>query len=224
MSGFRIRWASRAGCRIQVGAARCAVGCNEEPIHTDVDLRNDSTVVTCDRSSTNNRCMTSLNGELCTNTYDQAMQSENRKIGFFRSVVLAMISAYQRYVSPYKGFCCAYRVHTGRASCSGFGYRAIRMYGIVRGFGLLHERVFRCGVAYRRFAPPLPPRRHARQRGDCDLPCDFHFAAIDGDAIGNVCDVADCFSCDLPRLRRARYRDADKIHLPRKSHRQRNAR
>ena len=35
-----------------------------------------------------------------------------------RALALVAIGAYQRYVSPYKGFCCAYRAHTSRASCS----------------------------------------------------------------------------------------------------------
>jgi len=30
-----------------------------------------------------------------------------------RSGSVALISAYQRYLSPRKGYCCAYRAHTG---------------------------------------------------------------------------------------------------------------
>jgi len=43
-----------------------------------------------------------------------------------RKLVLAAITGYQTYLSPYKGFCCAYRVHTGRKSCSALGFRAVR--------------------------------------------------------------------------------------------------
>ena len=32
-----------------------------------------------------------------------------------RDLALASIGLYQRYISPYKGFCCAYRVHKGPA-------------------------------------------------------------------------------------------------------------
>lgn len=55
-----------------------------------------------------------------------------------------LIAGYQRYVSPYKGFCCAYRVHTGRASCSTLGRRVIRAHGLFGGLVLLSQRFRRC--------------------------------------------------------------------------------
>jgi len=53
-----------------------------------------------------------------------------------RDLALLAITLYQRHLSPYKGFRCAYALHTGRASCSRLGYRAIRRHGL-RGLGLL---------------------------------------------------------------------------------------
>ena len=43
----------------------------------------------------------------------------------------ATIRFYQRRLSPHKGFCCAYRAHTGRRSCF---YRAVplRQVGAVK--------------------------------------------------------------------------------------------
>ena len=87
-----------------------------------------------------------------------------------RALLLWLISLYQCYLSPYKGFCCAYRQHTGRASCSALGKRVIRRYGSVGGLRLLRQRLQRCHLVYRqhhpaRVRPPLA------QRGDCDLPC-----------------------------------------------------
>ncbi len=67
-----------------------------------------------------------------------------------RSIALPAIRVYQRHVSPYKGFCCAFGTHLGRASCSNLGFRAIRRYGIVVGVAVLKKRLFLCGVAYRR--------------------------------------------------------------------------
>lgn len=103
-----------------------------------------------------------------------------------KHLLLAAIRIYQRFLSPHKGFRCAYRAHTGRASCSTLGYRAVRRHGVFGGLGLLRERTDRCGVAHRR----LTVRPAALQRGDCDcdLPCD--------------CGLAD--ACDLFR------RDKDK--------------
>jgi putative component of membrane protein insertase Oxa1/YidC/SpoIIIJ protein YidD len=50
-----------------------------------------------------------------------------------KTLLLTLIRLYQRHVSPRKGFACAYRVHTGCASCSHLGYRAIRRYGVWQG-------------------------------------------------------------------------------------------
>lgn len=113
-----------------------------------------------------------------------------------RRLLLAAIRAYQRWVSPHKGFCCAYRVHTGRASCSTLGLRAVRRHGVFKGLGLIRRRTHLCGVAHRRHA--LAGLRRV-QGGfiDCDLPCslDADLSCLEG-----MCDVADCCSCDWPSL------------------------
>ncbi len=111
-----------------------------------------------------------------------------------RSLVLKAIRFYQRVISPHKGFDCAYRVHTGRCGCSELGFRAIRRFGVVAGWGVLRQRTALCGVAHRRHsvARPRPP---ARERGDCacDLPCDFDLMPTRGKL--DVCHVLSC--CDV---------------------------
>ncbi|WP_348946084.1 membrane protein insertion efficiency factor YidD [Chitinibacter sp. FCG-7] len=98
-----------------------------------------------------------------------------------RAAALLLIRAYQRYLSPYKGFHCAYRCHTGRASCSALGYRVIRRFGVIRGIALLRNRLKRCSDIH---AVSMPPRPSRYQRGDCDPGCDP--------------DCLDCLSCDWP--------------------------
>ena len=69
------------------------------------------------------------------------VQHALRRRGYYRGLVdgkigiatRTAIGAYQRYLSPYKGFCCAYRAHTGRASCSALGARVIRRHGLLAG-------------------------------------------------------------------------------------------
>jgi putative component of membrane protein insertase Oxa1/YidC/SpoIIIJ protein YidD len=119
-----------------------------------------------------------------------------------RTLALTAILAYQRFISPYKGFCCAYKHHTGRRSCSSLGYRAIRMHGVLSGIAILNQRIHRCGVAHRRYRPLQKYNLHA-QRGvcdiSCDIPCDLPWHASD------VCDAASCCdigSCDLRSRRR----------------------
>jgi uncharacterized protein len=125
------------------------------------------------------------------------------------SAALAAIKGYQRYMSPYKGFCCAYRVHTGKAGCSQFGYRAISRFGIFDGLSVLKKRLALCGQVYRQCAQKVSngakkviskaQRPHYKQRGDCDPGCagdcspDIGFGDV-GDAVGSVFDC--CGSCD----------------------------
>ena len=99
-----------------------------------------------------------------------------------KALALWAIRLYQRTISPRKGFCCAYRAHTGHASCSALGYRAIRRFGVLDGMTVLRSRLYKCGLAHRRYTRPLVPLLPG-QRGfidcdcgpgpcECDLPCD----------------------------------------------------
>jgi putative component of membrane protein insertase Oxa1/YidC/SpoIIIJ protein YidD len=63
-----------------------------------------------------------------------------------------LIAFYQRHASPRKGFRCAYRVHTGRTSCSQFAKRAIDRVGVLTGGLLLRRRFRRCHLASRQLA------------------------------------------------------------------------
>ncbi|MBI3866578.1 MAG: membrane protein insertion efficiency factor YidD [Planctomycetia bacterium] len=65
------------------------------------------------------------------------------------TLAIGLISLYQRYISPYKGFCCAHRVQRGGLSCSEFAKQAIRECGIFRGCMQLLRRFRECGGAAR---------------------------------------------------------------------------
>jgi len=98
-----------------------------------------------------------------------------------RSAALLAIQGYKRFVSPHKGFSCAYRVNTGGHSCSTLGYRAIRRYGLFAGLAVLQQRLHKCSVASR--LNRLSLAHLGSQRGVCDFGC----------PIG--CDLP---ACDLP--------------------------
>jgi len=98
-------------------------------------------------------------------------------------LALSAITFYQRLISPYKGFCCAYRVHSGHASCSVLGYRAIRRFGVWHGVRILRQRLARCGAVHHGVS--LAPVIRHRQAGFCDLSCDFDVADM-------ACDGCDC--------------------------------
>lgn len=83
-----------------------------------------------------------------------------------RHALIAAIRAYQRHLSPRKGYGCAYRLVHGGSGCSGVGLRLVRRYGVWQGVWLLRQRLRRCQQAQR--------QRTARlhfQSGHCDTGC-----------------------------------------------------
>jgi putative component of membrane protein insertase Oxa1/YidC/SpoIIIJ protein YidD len=102
----------------------------------------------------------------------------------------SLIGGYQRFVSPYKGFCCAYRTRTKRASCSEFARRVALRRGLLALPGLLRERFKRCAAAAR----AMTHRRHDEQQRT-RRPSRFGESCVDaaGDAcVYGACDPAPC--------------------------------
>jgi len=116
-----------------------------------------------------------------------------------KRLALAAIAFYRRHLSRLKGFSCAFRVYTGRDSCSAYGQRVISRHGLVIGLMLLNRRMNACGEVHRQHRPPAMramSARHRAQAGFCDLSCDLPDLSCAGDA----CDVASCLgdiaNCD----------------------------
>jgi putative component of membrane protein insertase Oxa1/YidC/SpoIIIJ protein YidD len=54
------------------------------------------------------------------------------------------IVAYQRFVSPYKGFRCAHHACTGGMTCSNYGRFALREFGLLAALPRIRERLIQC--------------------------------------------------------------------------------
>jgi uncharacterized protein len=112
-----------------------------------------------------------------------------------KHLLLAAIRSYQRYISPYKGFSCALRVHRGGQGCSAYGYRVIERFGVRRGYALLRRRLAACSEVHRAAHKPL---NYQAGYCDCDVP------SLD---LGGVCDClgsaanCDCGSCGRERAK-----------------------
>jgi len=59
----------------------------------------------------------------------------------------ALITAYQRYISPYKGFRCAHRVAHGGLSCSAYAKRQLLRRGVVATIRRMRARFAACAAA-----------------------------------------------------------------------------
>jgi len=110
-------------------------------------------------------------------------------------LALSAIGLYRRYLSPHKGYHCAWRVHTGGCSCSAYGERVIGRHGLPVGLALLRRRFARCAEVHRqhrqaRDAHAGAMRLAHAQRGVCDFDLPCHVDA------GDCCNVVTC--CDFP--------------------------
>jgi putative component of membrane protein insertase Oxa1/YidC/SpoIIIJ protein YidD len=139
-----------------------------------------------------------------------------------KTLALAAISIYQRYTSPHKGFCCAYRAHTDFSSCSSLGFPAIRRYGVLRGLKALRQRLELCRVARGRLAT-VRLRPAASQRGDCD--CGFSLCdCLDIDPFGKGRKALNCLDGGVcadalywpGKKKRNRKTQDDQVHLPKR--------
>jgi putative component of membrane protein insertase Oxa1/YidC/SpoIIIJ protein YidD len=66
-----------------------------------------------------------------------------------RRIAMALITGYQRYISPHKGFSCAHRVVHGGLSCSEYVKRALLTHGFKDGSRLTRQRFAECAAAAR---------------------------------------------------------------------------
>lgn len=64
-----------------------------------------------------------------------------------RSLSVKLIESYQKYISPKKGFSCAYRVLHVRESCSQYAKRQIREQGLINAMPLIRQRFQACKSA-----------------------------------------------------------------------------
>lgn len=106
------------------------------------------------------------------------------------------IGAYQRYISPYKGFCCAYRAHTGKRSCSAYGRAVVQKLGLWALIAALPKQFERCSTAYQNLTTNLAARSLAKTQAQGARNKKDSKACDAADASCDVVDIASNASCD----------------------------
>ena len=61
-----------------------------------------------------------------------------------KTVLIALIRFYQRYISPHRAPCCRFR-----PTCSAYALQAIEKYGALKGTYLAIRRILRCHPFYK---------------------------------------------------------------------------
>ena len=110
------------------------------------------------------------------------------------------IAAYQNWISPYKGFRCAYSVLHGGTGCSGYAKGQIKTLGLLLALPKIRARFQACRAA---MASLQKKRRKARKKRKADkqswydgISCDCPTGFIS--RCKSTTDAGDCGSCDVP--------------------------
>lgn len=104
-----------------------------------------------------------------------------------RGMAVSGIEGYQRYVSPYKGFSCAHRVHAGGASCSQFAKQVFARFGMTLGFVLMVRRFRKCAASARLNAMVSQQEPDARPQNTSPGPWQSVANALDCGASAATC-------------------------------------
>lgn len=108
------------------------------------------------------------------------MASKTRSVGMASRISLRLIGAYQRWISPYKGYRCAYSVVHGGTGCSGFAKSAIRAHGIRGALSPIRQRFRDCHAAMISLNAAKPPQSRPRRRDGSARFCAWGEAGICG--------------------------------------------
>ena len=123
------------------------------------------------------------------------------------ALAVGLIRFYQRYISPHKGFSCAYHQMTGKSSCSSYALKMVQRNGVMSLFTALPKQFSRCSSAYQTYLQQTDKRQKPQKKpksercGDCvDMTeCVPTRACKDLSDCGH-CDVCDCsFDIGLKR-------------------------
>lgn len=96
-----------------------------------------------------------------------------------KRLAILFINFYQRFISPVKGFRCAYGALHGRGTCSQIIKNIVREHGVIGGRAKIRQQFASCRAAYATLQEhPEWDQDKKKKKRDCDYcdcpgPCDF---------------------------------------------------
>jgi len=120
-----------------------------------------------------------------------------------RKIAILMINFYQRFLSPVKGFRCAYGALHGKGTCSQIVKDIVRHEGVFKGWPKIKQQFNNCKSAYLQLQdnPDLDKGKKKKKRKcdncDCPSPCDLPISC-GGKGGGGGLDCDSPCDFDLP--------------------------
>ena len=95
------------------------------------------------------------------------------------------IDLYQKYLSPYKGYCCAYKVYHDDVSCSQFTKNCIKELGFFQAIFIIKKRFQDCKISAEKIK---------EEKTECCKSEDFKKFDNRLGCACDSCEIAHCFS------------------------------
>jgi len=96
-----------------------------------------------------------------------------------KRIAILFINIYQRFISPVKGFRCAYGALHGDGTCSQIIKKIVKEHGVIGGRAKIRRQFADCRAAYAQLLehPEWDKKKEKKERKcdycDCPGPCDF---------------------------------------------------
>jgi len=106
-----------------------------------------------------------------------------------KTIAIWGINLYQKYLSPYKGYRCAYGVYHQNGTCSSIIKSHIKKHGMIKAYLMIKGQFTACKVAY----AALQARAEEEGNGRCLMRNSD--TALDGSEC--TCDTLDGMDCGI---------------------------
>lgn len=114
----------------------------------------------------------------------------------FQFTLKCGIGLYQKFISPYKGFHCAHRIHTHGMSCSTYGLFVVKRYKPLEAISMIKERLKACHIISLLYKDTtIKSLRSEHGAIDCDISCgDIDNCTPDFDSCSSHKSNKNCFN------------------------------
>ena len=111
-----------------------------------------------------------------------------------KSFVIFIINLYQKYISPYKGYKCAYGVYHQNGTCSTIIKSHIQKYGVIKAYPMVMGQFDACKIAYLYIQEESNNKENEKDENSSQgNSCYGCIPGVGDCGVIDACDVGSCF-------------------------------